>query len=117
MANYDNQQSVRYGTSVAGGAVAIDEGLRAHMLRVYNYMAVGLALTGVAAYLTYSSGLVFTLLSNQLLFWVIVLAPLGMVFFLSFRINSLSVAAAQATFWVYASWSASRCRRSFSSTR
>ena len=46
MANYDNQP--RYGATVARGAdSAVDAGLRAHMIRVYNYMAIGLVLTGV----------------------------------------------------------------------
>jgi FtsH-binding integral membrane protein len=121
MANYDNQP-VRYGTTAAGGAaVAIDEGLRAHMVRVYNYMAIGLVITGLAALGVYSlatttdaaqavqpigNGLFLTsfgvALYTSWVMWVVVLAPLALVFFLSFRINSMSVAAAQATFWGYA---------------
>ena len=53
MANYDNQPA-RYGTSATGAVGAVDEGLRSYMLRVYNYMAIGLVLTGIAAYFTYS---------------------------------------------------------------
>ncbi|MDP2619771.1 MAG: Bax inhibitor-1/YccA family protein [Hyphomicrobiales bacterium] len=89
-----------------GEIQAVDEGLRGYMLRVYNYMAIGLGLTGVAALGT------FTLALNNQAFaeliyvsplrWVIILAPLAMVFLLSFRINRMSVAAAQTTFWVYA---------------
>jgi FtsH-binding integral membrane protein len=113
MANYDNQPA-RYGTAAARGAVgAIDEGLRAHMLRVYNYMTVGLVLTGLSAYGTFSlafqsvAGRLVPTAFGQALFgsglmWVIVFAPLALVFFLSFRINKMSVGAAQATFWVYA---------------
>jgi FtsH-binding integral membrane protein len=93
--------------------VAIDLGLRAYMLRVYNYMAAGLGITGVAAVLTYlaavdtSSGMPQLTALGQLLFtsplmWVIVLAPVALVFFLSFRIQHMSVAAAQTTFWLYA---------------
>jgi FtsH-binding integral membrane protein len=113
MANYENQP-VRYGASAAGAVGAIDAGLRAYMLRVYNYMAIGLGLTGVAAYLTYSLSfqevggqLVPTALGQTLfgspLMWVIIFAPLALVFFLSFRIHTMSVGAAQTTFWVYAS--------------
>ena len=52
MANYDNQP--RFGATVARGAEsAIDAGLRAHMIRVYNYMASGLVITGVAAFVAY----------------------------------------------------------------
>jgi FtsH-binding integral membrane protein len=112
MANYDNQ-SARYGTTVAGAEGAIDAGLRAHMVRVYNYMAIGLVLTGVFAYGAFS--LAFTQVGGQLaltplgqtlyggpVMWVIVLAPLALVFFLSFRIQKMSVGAAQTTFWIYA---------------
>ena len=56
MANLDNRPT-GYGATVNRGAVgAIDEGLRAFMLRVYNYMAIGLGITGVAAYGVYSAG-------------------------------------------------------------
>ena len=84
----------------AGGAIAIDAGLRAHMLRVYNYMTAGVGLTGAAAFLTYQ----FTgpeLLQSPLM-WVLILAPLGLVFFISARINTLSVEAARGLFFLYA---------------
>ncbi|EJZ21024.1 Bax inhibitor-1/YccA family protein [Rhizobium sp. Pop5] len=87
----------------------IDQGLRAYMLKVYNLMALGLAITGVAAYLTFN----FAVQDNQLtqfgellfrsqLRWIVMLAPLAVVFFLSFRISRMSVSAAQTTFWIYA---------------
>ena len=88
----------------ASGAVsdraAIDAGLRAHMIRVYNYMAIGVALTGVVAWLT--SQIVGPALLNSPLIWVFILAPLALVFFISFRINSLSASTARALFFVYA---------------
>lgn len=110
--------------TVAGsrtGAYAIDEGLRAFMLRVYNYMAAGLAITGVVAYGLYSvavttdpssavlalpNGVLLTSI-GQLIFisplkWVLFLAPLGLVFFMSARMHRMSVEAGQATFWIYA---------------
>ena len=80
--------------------MAIDVGLRAFMLRVYNYMAAGVGLTGVAAFLTYQ----FTgpeLLQSPLM-WVLMLAPLGLVFFISALINTLSVEAARGLFFLYA---------------
>ena len=112
MANYD-PRTARYGASVAGAADVVDEGLRTHMLRVYNYMLVGLALTGVFALGTFSlafesvGGSMRPTALGQVLFgtplmWVIMLAPLGMVFFMSFRIHKMSVGAAQLTFWSYA---------------
>ncbi len=118
MANYDNQP--RFGATVARGAEsAIDAGLRAHMIRVYNYMASGLVITGVAAYLAYAlatttdpaaaaaklpNGVLLTSFGTMLyggLSWVLMLVTLGMVFFLSFRISKMSVGAAQTTFWAY----------------
>ncbi len=87
---------------------AIDEGLRSYMLRVYNLMAMGLVITGVAAYgtsvMAVSNGQMTAF--GQLVFasplrWVIILAPLAMVFFLSFRVNKMSVSAAQTTFWAF----------------
>jgi FtsH-binding integral membrane protein len=91
MSNYDRNAAAP-GFS-ANGATAIDVGLRAFMLRVYNYMAAGVGLTGVAASLTYQ----FTgpeLLQSPLM-WVFMPAPLGLVFFISARINTLSVEAAR----------------------
>ena len=85
---------------------AIDEGLRSYMLRVYNLMAMGLAITGVAAYGTYvmaASNQAFAqILYTSPLRWVVMLAPLAMVFFLSFRIEKMSVSGAQTAFWVFA---------------
>ncbi len=82
--------------------VGIDQGLRSYMLRVYNYMAGGLAITGVIAYLAAASGLYVKLVQTPILFWIVVFAPLGLVLLLSFRIQTMSLGAAQATFWGYA---------------
>ena len=126
MAEIDN----RYARMRTGARtdVAVDEGLRAYMLRVYNYMAGGILLTGLVAYLAFTQaitldpalaakaatggayalkrGMYLTPLGAALyvspLKWVIMLAPLAFVFFLSFRIYSMSVGAAQATFWLFA---------------
>src|SRR5216684_4078299 len=98
MSNYDRNAPAP-GFS-ANGVTAIDVGVRAFMLRVYNYMAAGVGLTGVAAFLTYQ----FTgpeLLQSPLM-WVFMLAPLGLVFFISARINTLSVEAARGLFFLYA---------------
>ncbi|MDE2446610.1 MAG: Bax inhibitor-1/YccA family protein, partial [Alphaproteobacteria bacterium] len=83
--------------------------LRAYMLRVYNYMAVGLALTGLAAYFTFNMAVqngALTAFGTAIfvgpLKWVVILAPLALVFFMSFRLHTLSVATAQAVFWIYA---------------
>ena len=117
--------TTRYGTAASAASVGeMDLGLRAYMLRVYNYMVFGLALTGVFALGTFllatsvdpvmtSQGIVsvgdryltslgVTLYSGPLM-WVLFLAPLGMVLFLSFRIHKMSVSAAQTLFLAYAS--------------
>ncbi|BDA86672.1 membrane protein [Aureimonas sp. SA4125] len=102
---------------LAGSRVddTIDQGLRAYMIKVYNLMAGGLAITGVAAYMMFTLSVVtneagaITALTplGQTVFgsplkWVLMFAPLAMVLFLSFRVDKMSVAAAQATFWGYA---------------
>ena len=60
-----------------------DQGLRNFMLNMYNHTAAGLALSGIVAYFTYASGLIYTLMTGPLA-WVVMLAPLGMIFWYSF---------------------------------
>jgi FtsH-binding integral membrane protein len=109
-------------------SVEVDEGLRSYMLSVYNYMAAGIALTGIVAYtlfmyttttdpalaakaasgasLALKRGLFLTPLGATLyttpLMWVLALAPLAFVFFLSFRVYRMSVGGAQLAFWLFA---------------
>lgn len=113
MSDYDRNYAARssYG---AGQAAAIDEGLRAYMIRIYNYMAAGVALTGVTAWLTFNAAvqtngagqLALTSFGQAIyggpLMIVLFLGTLGMVFFLSFRINKLQVGTALTLFMVYA---------------
>ena len=82
-------------------APEVDLGLRQYLLGVYNYMAGGLALTGIVAYFGATSGLYASIVGTPI-FWVVLLAPLGLVFFLSFRIDKMSLGAAQLGFWAYA---------------
>lgn len=89
--------------SRAGAAAFdIDVGLRRYMLGVYNYMASGLVLTGIVALLTASSPEVMQAIFGTPLKWVVMLAPLGLVFFMSARINQMQTSTAQTLFWVYA---------------
>ena len=67
----------------------IDEGLRAHMLRIYNYMTAALSLTGIVAWFGASSGLYQSLAASPLIF-VIMFAPLGVVFYFASKINKMS---------------------------
>ena len=117
MAEYDRQTL----GARAGSALAIDEGLRSYMLRVYNYMGLGLVITGLVAFFAaqgaitsdpsaavgqLENGTLVTqwgaLLFGSPLSFVIMLAPLAFVLVLSFGINKLSVGAAQGVFWAFA---------------
>ena len=82
-------------------AETIDLGLRRYMLRVYNFMAGGLGVTGLVAYAAVATGLYQQIAATPLI-WVVMLAPLALVLLLSFRIERMSVGAAQASFWGYA---------------
>ena len=115
MADYNNP-ALRSQTAAAG---VMDAGLRAYMLRVYNYMLAGLVLTGITSYGAFSAavttdphaavakyhGIMLTAFGAALfgpLMWVLMLASLGLVLFLSFRINKMSVTTAQVSFLAYA---------------
>ncbi|MFL6722516.1 MAG: Bax inhibitor-1/YccA family protein [Sphingomicrobium sp.] len=93
--------------SVGVPRAARDAGLRSYMLKVYNYMASGVLLTGVVALIFANSSLI-NLVANPatgqptMLFWVVLFAPLALVFGLSFGINRISASTAQTLFWAYA---------------
>jgi FtsH-binding integral membrane protein len=110
MANFDQNRAQ---TGLGARDIAIDQGLRSYMLSVYNYMAAGLAITGVVAWLAFNmavtdtgGGLALSPFGQALyaspLRWVVMLAPLGLVFYLSARISSMSLSAAQISFWAFA---------------
>ena len=87
----------------------IDQGLRSYMLKVYNLMALGVALTGLVAYFVaeaaFTNGQINGLgqaIYASPLRWVVILAPLAPVLFLSFGIERMSAFTAQLLFWVYA---------------
>ena len=114
MSNVDpNYAAARRGVG-ADRAIAIDEGLRAYMIRVYNYMAMGVALTGVVSWLTFNAAvtetagrLVLTPFGQMVstsgpAVLVLFLGTLGMVFLISWRINSLQPSTAFTLFMVYA---------------
>lgn len=99
-------------TTVANSqAGAIDQGLRSYMLKVYNYMASGVLLTAIIAYFAGTSdAFIATMLtqgadgrvSMSLIGYAITFAPLAMVFFMMFKLNSMSTQTLQITFWAYA---------------
>ena len=93
----------RFMTRAEAQAGGIDVGLRQYMLQFYNYMASGVALTGIVAYLVAATpALTSALFGNPIMPWVVMLAPIGMVFFLSARIQSMSFGTSQICFWVFA---------------
>src|SRR3954449_499854 len=130
MSDFDrNAATAQFGRPLTRAeAAVVDEGLRAYMLRIYNYMVLGLAITGFAALGIYmlstvgdaagaarnAAGAAVALKNGQYLTplgyalfvsplkWAIILAPLALVFFLSLRIQSMRPATAQITFWIYA---------------
>ena len=82
-------------------AAHIDAGLRSHMTRVYRYMSVAMLVTAVIAFLTSTNDTLLQLIYATPLQFVVMLAPLGVVFLLSARINKMSVSGAQLTFWIF----------------
>ncbi|WFP61031.1 Bax inhibitor-1/YccA family protein [Mesorhizobium sp. WSM4904] len=90
----------RMGTGVQAGAV-YDEGLRRHMLRVYNYMGLGLVVTGLVAFAVASTPALYVPIFSSPLKWVVMLAPLAFVMIFSFKMQTMSAAGAQAMFWAF----------------
>ena len=112
---FDKKGILGRSASEAQSTVVMDEGLRAYMLKVYNYMATGILLTGIIALISFklsvvtdSNGAILSLTSfgNTIFFsgwkWLVMLAPLGIVFYMSFGINKMSTSKAQTVFWIFA---------------
>ena len=79
----------------------VDQGLRSYMLRIYNYMATGLGLTGLTAYFVAITPSLFNAIFGTPLYWIVALAPLGFVFYLSARLHKISFSTAQTVFWIF----------------
>ncbi|MGP1283588.1 MAG: Bax inhibitor-1/YccA family protein [Parasphingopyxis sp.] len=111
MANWSDQNTGLQGQARARldtGArdVAFDAGLRSYMLKVYNYMASGILLTGIVAMLFAQGGAASPaatlIMAGGPLAWIIMLSPLAFVLVMSFGLNRLSTGALQACFWAFA---------------
>jgi FtsH-binding integral membrane protein len=100
MSEYNYQ--ARHAAPAGVDAQAIDQGLRAYMIRVYQYMMVGLAVTGVVAYATSATPVLFNAIYGTPLVWVVMLAPVGIAWFGFGMIDRMSAAAAQMMFWAFA---------------
>jgi FtsH-binding integral membrane protein len=112
---FDKQGILNREKAAQQTAAVMDEGLRAYMLKVYNYMATGVLLTGIIALLSFKMSVVtdangsivsLTQFGSAIymsgLKWIVMLAPLAIVFYMSFGINKMSASKAQTTFWVFA---------------
>lgn len=103
MTELDPRSGWMTGSRTTGDAVSYDAGLRTYMLSVYNYMGSGVLLTGLVALAFAASGMAEQVfLQPGFLKYIVMFAPFGLVLWLSFGINRLSVGAAQALFWTYA---------------
>ena len=96
-----NKQNIQSKTRTVETHV-VDEGLRAYMLKVYNYMCIGLGLTGAVAFATSTSPAMMQAIYGTPLQWVVMLAPIGLVFCLAAKVHSMKASTAQTLFWVYA---------------
>ena len=94
-------QRVDPAIAVGVPTVARDAGLRSYMLKVYNYMASGVLLTGIVALLFANSGMAAQVMATPLR-WLIIFAPLGFVFAMSLGVNRFSTATLQMLFWGFA---------------
>ena len=107
-----NRQNIFQATSAK--TVVWDAGLRAYMLKVYNYMATGVLLTGIISVISFKlsaevsvSGQIIALtdygnaIFNSGLKWLVMLAPLAVIFYMSFGINKMSTGKAQTVFWIF----------------
>jgi FtsH-binding integral membrane protein len=111
--NSNSYRSAQLSGFAATGAAALDQGLRAYMLRVYNWMASGLVLTGLVAYAISHTSLMSafyplvqtadggTMYRPTLLAYAAIFSPMVFVMVLSFGVNKLSTRAAQALFWAF----------------
>ena len=112
---FNRDNIIKSKSTAAKKSVVMDEGLRSYMLKVYNYMSTGVLLTGIVALLTFKMSVItsadgsivaLTEIGNAVylsgLKWIIMLAPLGIVFYMSFGINKMSASKAQTTFWIFA---------------
>ncbi len=97
-----NERPAVLGRARAGTGVEIDEGLRAYMLKIYNYMGLALGVTGAVAFAVASSPAMMQAIHGTALAWVVMLSPLAFILVLSFGINKLKVGTAQLLFWLFA---------------
>lgn len=96
-----NNPNYAYQTGAQVRGAQFDLGLRQHMLRVYNYMGLGLVITGLVAMIVASTPALYVPIFGTPLKWVVMLAPLAFVFFFSFKLQTMSGSTAQTMFWAF----------------
>ena len=108
MAQWNEPRPDQTGFGAAQGSLGgldarttFDEGLRRHMLSIYNYMTSGVLLSGIVAMLAANSGLALAMMGSPLC-WLVILSPIAIVFAMSFGANKFSKTALQAMFWTFA---------------
>ena len=99
MAELDRMSATTVGTQ--GRAAEIDQGLRSHMMSVYNYLSGGLFVAAGTAYAFGNIPALANAVWGSPLKWVVIFAPLALIFFMSFRLQKMSVAAVQGTYWLF----------------
>lgn len=96
MSRFDNEPIFRTTTHAA-----VDEGLKAFMVRVFGYMGLGIGLTAAVAFILMGTPELMATIANSGLVYVAMFAPLAIVMFLSFRLHRMDGSTAQLTFWIY----------------
>ncbi|HYV89948.1 MAG TPA: Bax inhibitor-1/YccA family protein, partial [Candidatus Polarisedimenticolia bacterium] len=86
----------------AAAAADIDVGLRRYMLKVYNYMSVGLVVTGLIALLVAEHKELFNAVTYSPLRWVVIFAPIGFAMLFGFRIQQMRAVTAEILYWAFA---------------
>jgi uncharacterized protein len=100
MSNFSRSNSF---ASAASRVTTYDSGLRDHMVKVYNFMSIALAISGAVAFLVASSPALLSLFFGTPLSWVVMLAPLGFVIFFGAKIGSISAQTAKTYLWIFSS--------------
>jgi FtsH-binding integral membrane protein len=107
MAHWNEPRPDRTGFGVSPGigrdgavGTTFDAGLRRHMLSIYNYMASGVLLSGIVALLMFTTGTAQAMFMSPLR-WIVALAPLAVVFAMSFGANRMQTSTLKALFWAF----------------
>ena len=99
MSNFNNRPSSFASSTIK--STSYDSSLRQYMVQVYNFMTIALAISGAVAFLVANSPSLMSLIFGTPLSWVVMLAPLGFVFYFGYKLNSISAAKAKSYLWIY----------------